>query len=110
MSRNADEEVTSTSDYIWPLAILIIVVSAALILFFVFLNQGDAATAGRYVPGDNCTLLTCPAGPIGPPGVGIPGPPGARGERGEQGIQGLQVSFRNEHFINGHFINEHFIF
>lgn len=84
---SADTETSSTSDYIWPLMFIVVVLTAAFVVFFVLFNQGDAATSGRFVPGDNCTLLTCPAGPPGPPGVGLPGPPGPRGEKGEQGIQ-----------------------
>jgi hypothetical protein len=90
MNNEEDEDQPLSSDYTWPMIILVILLIVAFALFFILFNRGDGATASRYFPGENCSVITCPAGPIGPPGVGLPGPPGARGQQGEQGVQGLQ--------------------
>lgn len=50
---------------------------------------GNKSGSRGGVKGDNCTILTCPAGAAGPQGLrGSVGPPGAQGERGEQGPRG----------------------
>lgn len=85
-----DQEVVVPSNLTWPLVIFATLSIGVLLILFIGFNRQDPARAGTYVAGDNCNLLTCPAGPSGPPGPGIPGPPGQRGERGEQGPQGVQ--------------------
>lgn len=71
-----------TADYIWPFVIFFTLLIAFLVILFVAFNFQDPLTSGRIIPGDNCSVITCPSGPPGPPGVGLPGPPGARGETG----------------------------
>lgn len=74
--------------YTWATMLFAVVGTAVIIILFVVFQRQDTATSGVFVPGDNCSILTCPAGLPGPPGIGLPGPPGQRGERGEQGVQG----------------------
>lgn len=80
---------TKTSEtLVWPLIIFATLVIASLLVLFLVFNRTDPARAGRFLPGDNCTAITCPVGPSGPPGPPIPGPPGQRGEKGEKGETG----------------------
>jgi hypothetical protein len=66
------------------------------IVFFTAVNYTDPAHAGVFVPGNNCQILTCPAGPIGPTGgtgatgIGQKGASGASGPQGPQGPSGPQ--------------------
>jgi hypothetical protein len=61
-------------------------------------GTGFVNRAGFVMPGNNCSVITCPNGPIGPPGPpgnagpmgpqGVPGPPGPQGPQGIQGLPG----------------------
>lgn len=71
------------------------VVCIVLAIFFATGIGGNALNRAGYVaPGDNCTFITCPAGPVGPSGSpgpqGVMGPPGIQGIQGETGPQGLE--------------------
>jgi Collagen triple helix repeat (20 copies)/Chaperone of endosialidase len=63
------------------------------IIVFVTREGGSGSTAaGFYAPGNDCSVITCPAGPLGPSGpagqVGPPGPPGPSGPVGPEGPAG----------------------
>jgi len=61
-----------------------------LLLVFVIAGQTQGSSAGRFFPGDNCTLIEC----IGTPGA--PGPPGPVGPPGAQGVQGVKGDTGNQ--------------
>ena len=71
-----------SADYTTATVLFAVCAIATIIVLFVVFNKQDPLTTGVFVPGINCTLLTCPAGLPGPPGIGIPGPPGAQGPQG----------------------------
>ncbi len=63
----------------------------ALITVVFLISKEGGNRAGYVMPGDNCTVVTCPAGPIGSAGpAGPAGPPGAQGPSGPAGSQGSQ--------------------
>lgn len=71
------------------------VLCIVLSIFFATGIGGNALNRAGYVAhGDNCTFVTCPAGPLGPSGPpgqqGVMGPPGVQGVQGETGPQGLE--------------------
>lgn len=76
------------------LCILGLVVVGAFFTIMVAANKASD-TRDLYVPGNNCSLMTCtgsqgpsgPSGPIGPPGP--QGATGAKGDKGDPGDQGL---------------------
>lgn len=75
----------------WNTIIVIVIFAIILLIPLILLAiwwPASEPTAGRYIPGDNCTVLTC-IGEPGPPGPALAGPPGPRGEKGEKGDQGL---------------------
>ena len=72
-----------------PVISFAVIALAVLIVFFVAFNGRDPLTTGVFVPGVNCSILTCPAGLPGPIGAGIVGPPGGLGLTGGQGPIGL---------------------
>lgn len=85
-----DRDVSIPSNITWPLLIFATLSIGVLFILFIGFQRQDPARAGTYVAGDNCNILTCPAGNPGPPGPSLPGPPGQRGERGPSGPQGPQ--------------------
>jgi len=76
------------------LSILGVLVFAAIFTIIVVANK-SSETRDLYVPGNNCSLITCtgsqgasgPSGPIGPPGP--QGATGAKGDKGDPGDQGV---------------------
>lgn len=85
-----DRDVSIPSNITWPLLIFATLSIGVLFILFIGFQRQDPARAGTYVAGDNCNILTCPAGNPGPAGPSVPGPPGQRGERGPSGPQGPQ--------------------
>lgn len=60
-------------------------------ILLITLVRGSGTVAGFYAPGDNCSVITCPAGPegrqgrqgpSGPPGPSVAGPEGPSGPMG----------------------------
>ncbi len=63
----------------------------ALIATVFLISREGGNRAGYMMPGDNCSVITCPAGPSGPSGpAGQAGPPGAQGASGPSGPSGPQ--------------------
>ena len=61
------------------------------IVIFLITRTGATNHAGFVMPGNNCSVITCPAGVQGPIGVQGPlGPPGIQGPSGPAGPQGSQ--------------------
>lgn len=86
-AAEADESAIASS-LVWPLVIFGILAIGGLMTIFLIFNRADPSRAGTIVPGDNCAVLECPAGPPGPAGPPIPGPPGQQGIQGEEGKTG----------------------
>ena len=84
-----DEPLPISSDWTWPIILFAFVAIVIVVGASIALRHTDPIVAGTFVPGDNCTVLTCPAGPAGPPGPSIAGPPGPRGELGPTGKRAL---------------------
>lgn len=70
-------------------AILGVLGIVALILMIILGSSSYFNTAGYVMPGDNCSVITCPAGPSGPIGnTGPIGPVGSQGIKGDRGDTG----------------------
>ena len=70
-------------------ALIILAVLAIVIVLAWLVRDGGVNRAGFAIPGNNCSVITCPAGAAGPPGaVGSVGPPGAQGATGATGPKG----------------------
>lgn len=74
---------------------LVLAAFVVIVIVVAWFGLGGSNTSG-YIPGNNCSVLTCPpglpgpsgpAGAVGPPGA--QGPPGATGPTGQQGDPGL---------------------
>jgi len=82
---------TYATGFGWASIILFVIGLGGLITAVFLIAEQGGNRAGFVMPGDNCTVITCPSGPIGPEGpVGQIGPPGAQGIQGVTGPQGLQ--------------------
>jgi hypothetical protein len=69
--------------------VLFFVALLLFLLMVLFLTGESAQKAGFVMPGDNCSVITCPAGPDGPMGpTGATGPPGGSGSAGATGPTG----------------------
>lgn len=78
------------SKFIWLIVLFTTIGLALVVTSSLVFNRIDPSRAGTVAVGDNCNILTCPAGQPGPPSIGLPGPPGQRGEKGDRGEQGAQ--------------------
>lgn len=72
------------------ISLILFLIGIVIFLLALFFLIPEGRQSGGYVaPGDNCTLITCPAGADGPSGAqGNPGPIGNDGPQGAQGAQG----------------------
>lgn len=80
----------------FSLAALGVCVLLVFTVIFLATRTGGTNHAGFVMPGNNCSVITCPAGPQGPQGPqgnqgvpGIQGPSGPSGPSGSQGNPGL---------------------
>lgn len=78
------------SKFTWLIVLFTTVGLALVVTSSLVFNRIDPSRAGTVAVGDNCNILTCPAGQPGPPSIGLPGPPGQRGEKGDRGEIGAQ--------------------
>lgn len=60
-----------------------------IIVGVVMLVRTNSNRSGFYAPGNDCSVITCPAGASGPSGPGgQAGPPGDKGDKGDKGDTG----------------------
>lgn len=79
----------SWATLLFGIALIIIVVVVVVVFLMWLVRDGGINRAGFVVPGNNCSVITCPAGPLGPSGPpGQVGPPGAQGPQGASGPTG----------------------
>lgn len=92
-SRSSAENASSATLF-FGIGMVILAVLTIVIVLFWLVRDGGVNRAGFSVPGNNCSVITCPAGPpgtIGPSGpIGPPGAQGLQGVAGESGQQGPQ--------------------
>jgi len=87
-SMNGTPKEESIPTYIYVLGAVVLIVLLGAVISMPFIANQQETTRDLYVPGNNCSLITC-TGALGPTGgTGPMGPPGQRGEKGDQGDKG----------------------
>ena len=79
---------SKSSDSTFNITLYALFSFAVIIILLVVSDRNDPLVAGTYISGNNCSILTCPAGERGLMGIGIVGPPGGTGPGGKDGKDG----------------------
>jgi hypothetical protein len=88
-TKTKAREEASYATLFFGIGLIVVAVIVIVVVLAWLVRDGGVNRAGFVVPGNNCSVITCPAGPLGPPGPpGSVGPPGAQGQQGVQGAKG----------------------
>jgi len=89
--QQSSTENASYATLFFGIGLVVVAVLTIVIVLAWLVRDGGVNRAGFTVPGNNCSVITCPAGPPGMVGPSGPiGPPGAQGLQGVQGASGQE--------------------